>query len=66
MQVFFHFRRSLATAQPFFIPIIFKSSSTSTFLLLRGLPLFLVPSIVSAAICFGYAIGRGAGVAQAV
>jgi hypothetical protein len=37
----------------FFIPIIFKSSSTSSFHLLHALPLFLVPSIVAAAICYG-------------
>jgi hypothetical protein len=46
-----HFRRSLAAARPFSIPMIFKSSSTSSFHLLRVLPLFLVPSIVAAAIC---------------
>lgn len=36
----------------FFIPIIFKSFSTSCLHHLRGLPLFLVPSTETAAICF--------------
>ena len=35
-----------------FVPIMFKSSSPSSFLLLHGL-LFTVPSIVAYAICFG-------------
>jgi hypothetical protein len=38
---------------PVFIPVIFKSSSTTSFHLLRGLPIFLVASIVAAEICFG-------------
>jgi hypothetical protein len=36
----------------FYISIIFKSSSASSFHLSRRLPIFLVPSIVAVAICF--------------
>jgi hypothetical protein len=45
--VFLHSWWSLATACQFLIPMIFKSSSTSSIHLLRGLPLFLVPSILN-------------------
>ena len=50
--ILLHSRRSLATACLFFIPIVFKSSSTSSLHLLRDLPLFLIPSTVAVAICF--------------
>ena len=52
--VFLHSRQSLAIALPVFLfPLYLSSYSTSPLHLLRDLPLFLVPSIISAAICFG-------------
>ena len=48
-----HSRRPLTIACLFLIPITFKPSSYSYLRLLRGLPIFLLPSTVSVAICFG-------------
>lgn len=50
--IFLYFRRSLTIACLLFIPILLKSSS-SFHHLLPGLPIFLVLSITSIAICFG-------------
>jgi len=49
---FLHSRRPLAIACLPFIPIILKSSSTSSFQVVRGLPLFIVPSTEVVTICF--------------
>jgi hypothetical protein len=49
-----HSRRSLTIARLFFfIPVLFKSSPTSSLHLLRGLPLFHFPTIAADAICLG-------------
>lgn len=52
--VFHHSQRSVTIACLFFILIIFKSSSPSSLPLLRGLRIFLVPSIVAFAIVLAF------------
>jgi hypothetical protein len=44
---------SLATACPFLIFIVFRSSSTTSVHLLRNIPHFLVPYILAVTIRFG-------------
>ena len=49
-EILLHSLRSLTITYLFFISIIFTSSSTSNLHILRGLPIFLFPSIVAVAI----------------
>ena len=51
--IFLHSRRSMTIVCMNFIPNIFKTSSTSSLHLLRGLSLLLLSSIAPAAVCFG-------------